>query len=125
MNLDELKQLAAVDEEVDQRVQEIYCEVCDRQRRQVIITYQQLQIRECEGVQGRKHTLYFDPKGKYLWAVEHHDGTVDWRSDIDDARIEGNTPQKRAWRTDRRPRRKGGRKKGGSGWTDYVEDEDG
>lgn len=124
MNLDELKQLAQDDEEVSSQIEYIYCEVCDRQRRQVVITYRKIQIRECEGVKNKKHTLYYDGLGKYLFAVEHHDGTVDWRSGFDHARTEGVSPQTRAWELDRLARRKGGRKKGGSGFTSYPDDDD-
>ena len=118
MNLDQLKVLSAQESIFDQRVENIYCQVCDHRNQQVVCKFDSLQIRSCKG----GHTLYFDANGGKLWAVEHHDGHTDWRDAIDHARTEGLTPQMRAWEIERRPRRKGGRKKGGGGWTSYADD---
>jgi hypothetical protein len=119
MDLNYLKVLAEREEIFDQRIENIFCQECGGRNQQVVVQFEQIQVRSCKG----GHTLYFSANGRYLWAVEHHDNHVDWRYAIDHARTEGLTPQQRAWETDRRPRRKGGRKKGGSGWTSYADTE--
>jgi hypothetical protein len=108
VDLNELKKLAQEDEIVDTAAQTITCPVCDGKRHQIIYTYEQLQIRECEGTHKGKHTLYFDHKGKVLFAVEHHDGTVDWQEAIDFQRTEGYDPNAQSWDHlgERRQRRK-------------------
>lgn len=131
MNLDGLKELAQTSEIFDERMQNIQCVVCGHNQRQFVTIYENLQTRNCPGEKGNSHVLYFDARGKFLWAVEHLSGESDWRDPIDHARTVGVKPQTMAWEVDKRPRRVGGRKpkkgKGKGGyWIGYEEEfEDG
>lgn len=121
MNLGELKKLSSQEERLREGFETCACPSCGGRTRQWVEVGERIQIRSCPGVKpGDAHTVWI--VDGILEAVEHEDGRTDWRDAIDHARTEGVTPQSRAWETDRRPRRIGGRKKGGGRYTSYVED---